>query len=631
MRSLRIGFLALLALGLLVTLPAGAFSGTFSDDDGSIHEPNIEAIAAAGITQGCGGDLFCPFDSVSRAQMASFLSRALDLAPTSTDFFADDNGSVHEVNINRVAAAGITLGCEANRFCPNDPVTRAQMASFLVRALPDLIPATAEYFSDDDGLLHEDNIDTIRENEITFGCDVTGTLYCPFDPVTRAQMASFLARALGLTPIDPDPPGGNDPAFYATPIVSGTGLRTINVPTSGSPTLQGAFDSALPGDTIVLAAGTHRFNSNVVLSRSGNSAAWIEIRGADGNRPIIDLQGAGEFRISASYVLLENVEVIGGGGNNIHIAPDSSSISNVIVRDVKVSGLISGPGAAIKINRNNTTSSAVSLVYIENCDVSDAIGNAVIDGVGVIQAVVRDCWIRDNAVGSQGIFFKGGSDGILIENNLISGIRGNAALQLGGNTGASFWNPVQPNFEGVGQVARNNLIADFDDSAIEIRGVSGASVYHNTIVTQSTFAVFRLQNGNNASGGSSDNENVDIANNLVIVVAGGNPQYARNDGSSTSVTFRNQLWSGDLRNSGTPTPGIPTFPIPGDLVVASISGLVTNPTATGLTGLADALVRYEPVSGSAALGSGVPVDVTGGIVRATRSATTPSIGAFENP
>jgi hypothetical protein len=628
-RTLRRWGFATVAVALVAWAPLAAYTGTFSDDDGSIHEPNIEAIALAGITQGCDTTEFCPAAPVTRGQMASFLARGLGLPATPNDFFGDDNGSAHEININRVAEAGISLGCEAGKFCPNSAVTRAQMASFLVRAL-DLPAATAEYFSDDDGLIHEPNIDAIREAEITFGCDATGTLYCPSDPVSRGQMASFLARALGLDPVDPDPPAGDDPAFYSTPIAVGTGQRTITVPTSGSPTLQAAFDSALPGDTIVLAAGTHRMTSNVVLTRSGTASAWIEVRGADGARPIIDLQGLGELRISASRVLFEHLEVTGGAGNNIHIAPDTTSISHVVVRDVRVDGLVSGPGAAIKVNRNNTTSSAVSLVYIEDCDVSEAIGNAVIDGVGVIQAVVRDCWIHDNAVGSHGIFFKGGSDGVLIENNLISGIRGNAALQLGGSTGASFWNPTQPNYEGVDQVARNNLIVDFDDSGVEIRGVNRASVYHNTIVTQSDFAVFRLSLGFTSTSGSSDNVDVDIANNLVIAT-GGDPQYARNDGASTTVTFRRQLWSGVLHNSGAPTPGIPIFPIAGDIVVSSNSGIVVNPTSTALTGFADALARYAPVSGSPALDRGVDVGVTGDIVRATRSSTAPSIGAFENP
>ena len=67
--------------------------------------------------------------------MASFLDRALDLHAASGDPFNDDEGSVHERSINRLAGAGITEGCTPTSFCPNDPVTRAQMAAFLFRAL----------------------------------------------------------------------------------------------------------------------------------------------------------------------------------------------------------------------------------------------------------------------------------------------------------------------------------------------------------------------------------------------------------------------------------------------------------------------------------------------------------------
>ena len=64
-------------LAVLLGLPPG---GTFIDDNGSIHEPSIEAIAAAGITLGCNppdNDRFCPDDPVTRGQMAAFLHRAL--------------------------------------------------------------------------------------------------------------------------------------------------------------------------------------------------------------------------------------------------------------------------------------------------------------------------------------------------------------------------------------------------------------------------------------------------------------------------------------------------------------------------------------------------------------------------
>ena len=98
------------------------------------------AFAAVGITVGCNppsNDRFCPEDSVTRAQMATFLVRALGL-PGGVASFVDTAGSVHEGNIGALAAAGITVGCNPpsnDRFCPEDSVTRAQMATFLTRAL----------------------------------------------------------------------------------------------------------------------------------------------------------------------------------------------------------------------------------------------------------------------------------------------------------------------------------------------------------------------------------------------------------------------------------------------------------------------------------------------------------------
>jgi hypothetical protein len=67
--------------------------------------------------------------------MAAFLRRALDLPPGPNNF-VDDNGSAFEADIGAIAAAGITKGCnppQNNRYCPNDQVTRGQMAAFLHR------------------------------------------------------------------------------------------------------------------------------------------------------------------------------------------------------------------------------------------------------------------------------------------------------------------------------------------------------------------------------------------------------------------------------------------------------------------------------------------------------------------
>ena len=167
---------------------------SFTDIAHSPFRADIEWLVAAGITKGCASNLFCPTDAVGRDQMASFMRRALDLPPAGTDYFIDDWFSGHQDDINAIAAAGLTYGCAADRYCPSAPVSRDQMASFLARALR-LPPAGADYFWDDNGSGHEDAINRVAAAGITNGCGPGR--YCPSDVVTREQMAAFLHRALG--------------------------------------------------------------------------------------------------------------------------------------------------------------------------------------------------------------------------------------------------------------------------------------------------------------------------------------------------------------------------------------------------------------------------------------------------
>ena len=114
-------------------LPPG---GSFTDDDGSVHESDIEAIAAAGVTNGCALELFCPRDEVTRGQMAAFLVRLLDLPAGDPGRFDDTEASIFEADIDALAAAGITTGCTAASFCPELGVTRGEMAVFLDASIP---------------------------------------------------------------------------------------------------------------------------------------------------------------------------------------------------------------------------------------------------------------------------------------------------------------------------------------------------------------------------------------------------------------------------------------------------------------------------------------------------------------
>lgn len=192
--------IALAALVLDHDQPAAA-SSNFTDVDG-IHATNIDRIADAGITFGCNppdNDRFCPDQPVTRAQMASFLVRALDLPPADANPFVDTGESVHERDIASLAAARITFGCnppDNDRYCPNDPVDRKQMASFLQRAF-DVPHTDTVYFTG--GGVHEDTINAIADAGITAGCNRLGTQYCPDQVVPRRQMASFLARATNLS------------------------------------------------------------------------------------------------------------------------------------------------------------------------------------------------------------------------------------------------------------------------------------------------------------------------------------------------------------------------------------------------------------------------------------------------
>lgn len=184
-------------------LPPG---GTFWDDDGNVHEGMIEAIVDAGITVGCSSDgrNYCPADAVTRGQMATFLRRALNLAPATDRRFADIEGHPHADSIDRVAEAGIASGRTPDTFEPDAPVTRAQMATFLANALDLTEGDTDRGFADVHGT-HADAIARVAAAGITVGCTTDGTRFCPSDTVTRAQMASFLGRALDLDPRVPPP------------------------------------------------------------------------------------------------------------------------------------------------------------------------------------------------------------------------------------------------------------------------------------------------------------------------------------------------------------------------------------------------------------------------------------------
>lgn len=186
---------------VLDTLEPLVWDGTFLDDDGSTHEADIEAIAVLGITLGCNppdNTEFCPKDEVTRGQMAAFIRRALELPLASGDFFTDDDGSLFEDDINSITALGIGFGCSESSYCSDTPLRRDEMAELLNRAFG-YAPSDIDWFGDDNGNRFETSINAIGAVGVTRGCNPPdNTDFCPDRAVTRQQMASFFVRALTL-------------------------------------------------------------------------------------------------------------------------------------------------------------------------------------------------------------------------------------------------------------------------------------------------------------------------------------------------------------------------------------------------------------------------------------------------
>ena len=152
----------------------------------------IDWLYLEGITGGCSPTRFCPKDPVTRIQMAMFLTRTLDLPTTTTDYFDDDDGRTGEGAVNAMRKAGLTSGCAPRRYCPTRSVTRIQMAMFLTRALK-LPTTTTDYFDDDDGMTGESSVNALRKAGLTAGCGTRK--FCPSIALNREQMAALLFRS----------------------------------------------------------------------------------------------------------------------------------------------------------------------------------------------------------------------------------------------------------------------------------------------------------------------------------------------------------------------------------------------------------------------------------------------------
>jgi len=200
--------------GLTSALPprSATLAATLLDfEDVPVTHPFFDFVMKTeddGVTAGCGGERYCPDASVTRAQMAVFLLKAslgenYAPAPATGTVFADVPASAFAADwIEDLAARGITGGCGGNDFCPDSPVTRRQMAAFLLKTKHGSTyapPAATGIFGDVPAAdPFAPWIEELYAEQVTGGCQASPLLYCPANFNTRGQMAVFLVKTFGL-------------------------------------------------------------------------------------------------------------------------------------------------------------------------------------------------------------------------------------------------------------------------------------------------------------------------------------------------------------------------------------------------------------------------------------------------
>jgi sugar lactone lactonase YvrE len=181
----------------------GAPSAGYSDTaQAGVHAAAVDCLAWWGVTRGTGSGAYLPANGVTRAQLAGFLARVPQAAgvplDAGSDHFTDDAGSVHERSINALASVGVIAGTGPGRYSPDLPVTRAQLATLLSRAYTRAsglaLDTDVSYFLDDAFNSHAAGIDGAAGAALVAG--TAPARYSPAPGLTRAQMATALSRAL---------------------------------------------------------------------------------------------------------------------------------------------------------------------------------------------------------------------------------------------------------------------------------------------------------------------------------------------------------------------------------------------------------------------------------------------------
>ena len=255
----------------------------------------VNLIREYGITGGCQASppMYCPNDNVTRAQMAIFVVRSVmggdNFTYSGTPYFTDVPATAFGFKwIQKARELNISSGCGNNGYCPNDLVTRGQMAIFVTRAR---LGAAADgtfsypstpYFTDvPSAHPYFKWIQRMKLEQITGGCG-TGSTYCPDAPVTRGQMAIFIVRG-----------AFNQLLPNGTPVIAAANPAAVNAGQTAAVTIRGVNTNFAQAITQV-SAGPGITASNTQVTNAGTLTVQLTVaaNAAAGPRTIVVTTGA---------------------------------------------------------------------------------------------------------------------------------------------------------------------------------------------------------------------------------------------------------------------------------------------------------------------------------------------------
>ncbi len=266
-----------------------------------------------------------------------------------------------------------------------------------------------------------------------------------------------------------------------------------------------AIANAVPGDEIVLAAGTYALAENLSCSAAGMEAAPIVVRAATPLAAKIEFDTTEGFKVTGAHWHFEGLDVHGvcADDNDCeHAFHVSGAADGFILRSSRVVDF----NAQLKVNAGQIGNAFVTpnRGLVENCQLFDTRGRTTSNPVTKLNIDTGDDWVvRGNVLHdahklggdttSYLAFMKSGGKRGVFERNLVICSRdhtGGTRIGLsfgGGGTGAQFCAPAfDPNtpcaIEHAGGTIRNNIIASCSDVGIYLNRGHDSHVLFNTLV-----------------------------------------------------------------------------------------------------------------------------------------------------